>query len=126
MKHYEEFSIWLDKYLEGPLPKEVTAINFNLYEGANDDTYAIQMIGSDEFDEDDEDWACSEVFSTEEDIFFIPKIKEIEDWEAGLCFIKQIVEKYLIEGKYADRLKSYTAVGIGFVDGDLEVLHLKR
>lgn len=34
-----------------------------------------------------------------------------------------LIEKYLYVGKYANKLKSSTAVGIGFVEGDTNILH---
>lgn len=49
--YFNEFSEWLNKYLE-KLPSDVVAVNFNIYEGVNK-TYDIQLIGTDEFDEDD-------------------------------------------------------------------------
>jgi len=119
--YFNEFSEWLNKYLE-KLPSDVVAVNFNLYEGVNK-TYDIQLIGTDEFDEDDEDWACSDFFSTEEDIYLIPRTKDISNWQDGLNFITKIIEKYLDEGKYSDKLKQLKAVGVGFVDGDINILY---
>lgn len=34
-----------------------------------------------------------------------------------------MVRKYLEDGKYANMLKGLQAVGIGFVDGEIEILH---
>ena len=36
-----------------------------------------------------------------------------------------LVNEYLSSGKYANKLKRYLAVGIGFVDGDLHILYEK-
>lgn len=124
MKYYEEFTEWLEKYLKS-FSKEIIAVNFNLYEGENN-TYDIQLIGSDEFDESDSDWACSEIFSTEEDIFYIERTQEIARWEDGLEFITNLVKKYLEEGEYAYKLKGTKAVSIGFVDGDLKILYISK
>lgn len=33
------------------------------------------------------------------------------------------VNKYLYMGKYSDKLKQYQAVGLGFVDGILNILY---
>ncbi|KGK81157.1 hypothetical protein DP68_18520 [Clostridium sp. HMP27] len=121
MLYYEDFSKWLNSNLE-QLPSDIVAVNFNLYEGSNQ-TYDIQLIGTDTFDEEDEDWACEEIFTTGEDIFLMPRTDDIEDWEDGLDFITKIVRKYLEDGKYANMLKGLQAVGIGFVDGEIEILH---
>lgn len=121
MMYNEDFSKWLDSNLE-QLPPDIVAVNFNLYEGSND-TYDIQLIGTDTFDEEDEDWACEEIFTTGEDIFLMPRTDDIEDWEDALDFITKMVRKYLEDGKYANMLKGLQAVGIGFVDGEIEILH---
>lgn len=120
MLYYDDFSKWLDDNLE-QLPTDVVAVNFNLYEGSKQ-TYDVQLIGTDTFDEEEEDWACDEIFTTGEDLFLLPRTNDIEDWEDGLSFIIKMVEKYLENGKYARKLKGLQAVGIGFVDGDIELL----
>lgn len=121
MLYYEDFSKWLDNNLK-QLPSDVVAVNFNLYEGLNQ-TYDIQLIGSDKFDEEDDDWACEEIFSTGEDLFCIPITETIEHWLDGLSFIRKMIENYLKNGKYANVLKQLQAVGVGFVDGDIELLY---
>ena len=122
MKIYQSFSDWVDKHLSNKLPSEIVAVNFNLSEGT-DSVYYIQLVGCDRFDDEDEDWACDEVFSTEEDYFLVPRTDIIIQWEQGLQFIKSLVERYLVDGKYSCKLKNYAAVGVGFVDGNLEIVH---
>lgn len=119
---FKLFSEWLDKTLEQRLPQGIVAFNFNLYEGASG-TYDIQLIGSDEFDENDEDWACTDYFITGEDICYIQRAEEIKDWEEGLSYIIGLVEKYLDKGKNANILKGVSAIGIGFVDGDIQIIY---
>ena len=121
--NYGRFSDWIDRILKDGLPEDIAALSFNLYEGTKR-TYDIQLIGSDEFDKDDSDWVSSELFTTGEDICCLPRTKDIEKWEDGLAAIKGIIERYLAEGRYASVLKGYKALGIGFVDGDLELLYL--
>jgi hypothetical protein len=122
MDNYELFSKWLNQVLDRDIPKGVKAFNFNLYEGG-EDTYDIQLIGSDEFDEDDPDWACTDYFTSEEEIFYIERTEEIQHWEQGLRYISMLVERYLKEGKNATLLKNASAIGIGFVDGDIDILY---
>ena len=121
MLYYEGFSKWLDGNLQ-QLPSDVVAVNFNLYEGSNK-TYDIQLIGTDTFDKEDEDWACEEIFTTGEDVFLIPRTDDIKNWEDGLSFITKIIEKYLQDGEFANILQGLQGVGVGFVDGDIEILH---
>ena len=117
---YNEFATWLDAALEADLPEDIAAFNFNLYE---DDEYlwSIELIGASRFDAEDPDWACDEIFTNRED----PLSWSAEtDWENVLETMTQYVEKYLIEGKYADLLKDSEAVGIGFVDGDITIVYV--
>jgi hypothetical protein len=122
MDNFKLFSNWLNHILEQEFPNGIKAFNFNLYEGG-ENTYDIQLIGSDEFDGDAPDWACTEYFTSGEDICYIKRTDEIEHWEQGLSYITKLVERYLQEGDYANILKNVTAIGIGFVDGDIEILY---
>ncbi|MBE6841068.1 MAG: hypothetical protein IJN05_12185 [Ruminococcus sp.] len=120
---YIEFEKWLSKLLENDMPDNTAAYNFNIYE-EEDETYGVQLIASDEFSEDDDDWACSEIWSSEEEIFYIDHSDEKDaDRERGLEFISQLISDYLEKGEKADKLKAVKAVGAGFVDGDLKILY---
>ena len=55
MENFTILSNWLNEVLEKNIPTGIKAFNFNLYEGS-EDTYDIELIGSDEFDEEDPDW----------------------------------------------------------------------
>lgn len=121
---YIHLSNWLDNTLEQNMPSGIIAFNFNLYEGS-EGTYDIQLIGSDEFDENDQDWCCTDFFTTGENIFYIKRRKEIEPWEQGLSYVKKLVKQYLVDGRNANILKNSSAIGIGFVDGDIEIIYKK-
>lgn len=123
---YNAFAEWLDNLLEQDMPENTKAYNFNLYE-EEDETYGIQLIASDEFDENDGgEWACSEVYSSEEDVFYIDHSDEKNaDRQRGMDFICGLIYEYLENGKYSDKLKNVIAVGTGFVDGDIAVLFKK-
>ncbi|MBE5820587.1 MAG: hypothetical protein E7310_07270 [Clostridiales bacterium] len=114
-----KFNEWLNDILKNDLPKGIKAINFNLYEDSNN-KWSIELIGSSVFDENNDDWACNEVFTTRDNPFIL--VKE-SDWKAIEIIFKNLVEEYLKYGKYANKLKKYTAIGIGFVDGDLSILY---
>ena len=108
------------------MPENTKAYNFNLYE-EEDETYGIQLIASDRFYENDGgEWACSEIYSSEEDIFYIDHSDEKNaDRQRGMEFICSLINEYLKNGKYSDKLKNSKAVGAGFVDGDIEILFKK-
>lgn len=118
---YEKFEQWLNRILEKGLPEDAAATCFNLYEDT-DNYWSIQLVATEYFDEEDEDWVCEELFTTGEDLF---TWHEDTKWEAVLEASTALVTKYLTDGKYAGKLKKYEAVGIGFVDGDVSVLYKK-
>lgn len=124
MDIYSEFVNWLNNLLENnEIPDNTAAFCFNLYEESIEDSvYSIQLVACDKFDENDDDWACEECWSSEEDIFCVELSDEDEkDWKAAQSLIDGWIKEYLESGKYAETLKS-KPVGIGFVDGDLELI----
>lgn len=118
---YNDFAKWLDRILENGLPDNSVAINFNLYEEV-DDGWSIQLISTLSFDIDDDDWVCDEAFSSKEDLYFWD---EKNSWDKILNEAIEIINKYLKNGKYNELLKSYVAIGTGFVDGDVEIIYKK-
>ena len=120
-----KFFDWLDKYLTKDLSTDILAVNFNLYEGVekSEEIYFIELVGCNVFDETNEDWACKGVSFTGKDFFIISKTSVIAHWEKGLIYITNLAKNYLDNGKHANKLKSLTAVGIGFVDGNINIIH---
>ena len=119
MNQYKAFETWLNKYLGLDISPRVHAVNFNLYEASRGETaFDVQLIGAQEYDCNDPDWACHAIFSSGEDLCPI----EASDWEECLQLIIDYIHRYLSEGEYAFKLKGLLAVTVGFVDGDLEVI----
>lgn len=128
MDIYNEFAGWLDNLLENnEMPERTAAYCFNLYEeSVEDSVYGVQLVACDKFDPDDPDWACEECWSSEEDIFCVELSDEDEkDWKAALNLITGWVKEYLGNGRYSNIL-TIKPVGIGFVDGDLELVGLTK
>ncbi len=125
---YQAFGQWLDDLLENnEMPGETKAFNFNLYEESIEESiYSIQLIAACCFDENDDEWACSEVWSSEENIFCVDTSDEEKGWQTALELITSLVNEYLDRGKYSHILKASQAVGIGFVDGDLSILYRNK
>jgi len=117
----QTFADWIDGVLENIDLSGVIAVNFNLYE-ASDNSHHIELIGSDEYDPKNSDWACNEIFTTRDNLF-ITNEKAGQPWEAALKHFKSLATEYLENGRYRQKILSLRAVGIGFVNGDLEVLH---
>ena len=114
---------WLNGILEQTIPAEVAALNFNLYEDGGNN-WSIELVGTESFDLEDEDWRCDEIFDfgTRENPL---AWKEEKEWNEILDEMIQILQKYLEKGRYSDILKKYQGIGVGFVDGDVEILYTK-
>lgn len=121
---YNKVSEWIDGILSDGVPDEAVAFCFNLYE--NDEYYwSMELIGAGRFDPEDQDWACDEVtdFNSRESLFTFQAECE---WDEALQTMIDILKKYLNDGKYADLLKSRDSVGVGFVDGDIEIIYISK
>lgn len=120
MFNYDEFEKWVNEVLKNEFPENTVAINFNLYEEAEKDKYAIQITGTERFDE--EDWACYESFSSGENLYVW---LEEGDWEKALESAVNNLNRYLEQGTNSAILLKYSGVGVGFVDGDIEIIYRK-
>lgn len=120
----EEFDGWLASVLATELPSPLVAFSFNLFElDSTGAKYGIELVGSDEFDPDDTDWACCEVWVANPRSISIPRTFADEGWEKCLNDTKRLLAKALAKPSVsASKLKEKEAVAIGFVDGDLELI----
>lgn len=115
------FAEWLDNILKESLPENIVAVNFNLYDDG-DNQWSMEFIGTSTFDVDDPDWACDEVFTTRDKPF---SFESEMSWEHILNESVNIIKIYLEKGIYGDKLKEYEGIGVGFVDGDIVIVHEK-
>ena len=116
---YSDFEKWLDSIFTSKLDSTIIALNFNIYETPN--SYDIELIGSDEFDEEDEDWACNTVFSS--NTMFEIENNTFSNWESALEFISGLIKEYLNNGNNSNYIKSFKGIGVGFIDGDIDILY---
>lgn len=97
-----DFFSWLDEILSQEFPKDTVAICFNLYE-EEDNKWAVELIGTDEFDEEDDDWACDEIIVFRDNLFYF----EMDaDWEEVWESVNEIILKYLENGTKAKKIAS--------------------
>ena len=123
----QPFNTWVDLALTDLASADnsaVAAYCFNLYE--HEHTWAVQLAGTSSFDPDDPDWAVEPAFSSGENLFEIPQAAAGEDWEAGLSVAKSLIAQYLRTGMHRERLTGAQAVAVGFVDGDIELVHQRE
>jgi hypothetical protein len=125
MKFESTFASWLAAALSSRIGDHVKALAFNLYEPAfiPGVKFGIELIGASFFDEDDLDWPCEEAWEPEIRGIDIPESFSGSDWESCLPNMKTLVINHLEkDNAIAPTLKAVEGVGIGFVDGDLEIL----
>ncbi len=114
-------SDWIDNVLNSDIPDNIAAFCFNLYEEGNG-SWSMELVGAGRFDLEDEDWPCDEI--TDLDSRKDPYKWEMDcTWQEALAHMVNELKEYLTNGKHAELLKSRTGVGVGFVDGDIEILH---
>ncbi len=114
---FATFVTWLNKQLKNGLGEGVIAVNFNLYENAENDTlFDVQVVGCPSFDSQDEDWACHEIFSSGEDLFTFKS----DSWESAEEDFDKLLLAYL--KSEASLLSDYAHIAFGFVDGDLHIV----
>lgn len=121
---YNRIEEWLNSVLlMAEIPDETAAFNFNLYEDG-DNWWSIELVACDRFDVLDQDWACDEIadFGTRDNPF---SWEEEAEWSDIQEEINTALKKYLEVGQYADMLKGCQAVGAGFIDGNIYILHIK-
>ena len=120
---YKNLETWINNILVQDIPGNVVAFCFNLYEDI-DNTWSMELVGTESFDEEDSDWACDEVtdFGTRDNP--ITWHKEAT-WEEILEEVIGVLKVYLDSGIYANILKDSAGIGVGFVDGDIEILYAK-
>lgn len=119
------FNEWLDNALEGDFPTGTAAVSFNIYEDSIGEKWSIELVGTERFDPDGDDWACDETtdLGTRDKPF---SWEESSEWQNILTEAKEMVIRYLENGKYAHKLKAFRGAAIGFVEGDLEILYSRK
>ena len=123
MRFADEFVGWLTLSFAAGVPDEVCAFCFNLYDRSNGGQFSVELIGADEFDPDNGDWACSEVWTPAIRRIEIPLELSGNHWQSCLGTMTGLVNLLLESGSSAAMiLKSRQATAIGFVDGDLDVI----
>ena len=128
---YHKFEEWLDSLLDNnDMPEDTAAYNFNLYDEAMEGiVYGIQIVACDKFDPDDKggDWACHMVWYSEEDIFCLDfSDEEDSSFEYVQAVFTAFVKKYLDEGKHRELLLASRGIGIGRVEGDLDIIYVNN
>ena len=116
-----QYHQWIENVLSSNLPSNINGIAINLYEGP--DSFDAELIATPEFDAENEDWACNDIFMS--DRFEFPHKDIGHNWEIALNKIVQSTKDYIANNtKGAQFLSTVKGVGVGFVDGNLVMVQV--
>ncbi|MFB2803659.1 hypothetical protein [Shewanella seohaensis] len=116
IQNEKDFVRWLDGQLNERIPAEIVAFNINIYESP----FNIEIVGSMDFDPDDEDWACNEDWVPSNRTVAVSGLLFGGSWEEAQENITAMAKLYLrSDSKNVFRLKAARAFAVGFVDGNL-------
>lgn len=120
-----QFEEWLKQAFSSGVPEDVKAFAFNLYEPApiKGVCFGVELVGTGGFDRENPDWACEEIWEPATRRLDIPVSFSGQGWEHCLEVMLSLIEAALRkEDPIAAVLKSRLGIGVGFVDGDLNVV----
>lgn len=116
------FEDWVDTALEACPFEDAEGIAFNIYQDVYD-RFSLEVVATFAFDEEGGDWSCDEIWASRDDCvdFVLSSSFSDDAFEEA----KGLIEKYLAndKAKYSKALKSTQGIGVGFVDGDFEVIY---
>ncbi|PSL12020.1 hypothetical protein CLV44_1204 [Marinobacterium halophilum] len=112
----EDFIGWLDGQLNGEIPDNIIAFNLNIYESP----FKIEIVGSNEFDREDEDWACNEDWVPQNRTISVSTSLLGDSWEETQSNLIAMAQGYLkSDASNVSKLRKAKAFAVGFVDGNL-------
>ena len=115
MSFKDNFYSWANRNLS---ISNAHAYCFNLVESSG--IYSIELIGTNSFDLQDEDWACDECFEAKPRSIEIGR--DFDSWQSCLRSMYDVLEEYLCSDEIGAKvLNNSKGIGVGFVDGNLEI-----
>ena len=113
----KDFLEWLDSQLESDIPDSIIAFNINIYESP----FNIEIVGSNEYDPEDEDWACNEDWVPQNRMTSVSQSIFGESWNEAKNNILKMARAYIgSSSRNVGKLRAATAFTVGFVDGNLK------
>lgn len=112
---------------ENNLPDDTEGLYFGIFEEGTTGNYMLYLVGSNNYDKDDNDWACmsNQTFIPENMYCPILPISPSDDWETDLNIIIDCL-KTIIGETPALRLWQVPVITAGFDEGELEIIHTSR
>ncbi|AEF02789.1 hypothetical protein [Alteromonas naphthalenivorans] len=107
-----EIEAWIKQIKERP---DVIAINIGLFQSENG--FQAYLVGSNEYDPEDDDWACNEDFVPTTKYIDLPCSQSI-NWESLQSDVVSII-KELLSSNSSTILNHVPNVTVGFDDAEL-------
>ncbi|MBK6725042.1 MAG: hypothetical protein IPG58_17820 [Acidobacteria bacterium] len=111
---------WLTEICSTEKPDDsIVAYNFGLFE--TDEGFTVYLVGSNEYNEADPDWACTETFVPKQKYFPLSSSEyENLDWQQVLeTFTAQLTRFTQTDSFINSFFVDAVAITTGFDDGDL-------
>lgn len=106
------------------LPNTIVALNFNIWEVVDEDNvscYTLELIGSERYDAEDDDWACEEDFDPRSRNCDALQLSSKIPWEDVLKGLVEVLKELKVElGEI--NLFRVEHITVGFTEGNLEVI----
>lgn len=116
------FETWVKNIIDTEKPSDnIRGYYFGLFESAQP-RYTLYLIGSEEFDKDDEDWACNDDFEPQNKYLPLPQYNDL-GWEDVLNHVVEKVRNFMQSGLYATSFFTKAqGIGVGFDDGNITLV----
>lgn len=119
----ESFPTWLDRNLADGVPTKAQGFCFNLSQVDCNSEWAMDLVYSDWFDPENPDWACNDIDTIESVETSILEWQQVASWEEVLGQVTELVKDYLANQPQAVGLLRLQGGAVGFIDGDLHIVH---
>ncbi|HEV2800713.1 MAG TPA: hypothetical protein VGW12_09460 [Pyrinomonadaceae bacterium] len=118
---YEDFVGWLERVGKSrPKPRGIAAYNFGIFE--SESGYIVYLVGSGEYDPEDDDWACNEDYVPREKYFELPRsFTGRKQWPGVQREVARLVKQFINSPEFKRSLLARaSAITVGFDDGELQ------
>jgi len=118
---YDDFVDWLERVGKSrPKPQGIAAYNFGIFE--SESGYVVYLVGSKEYDPEDDDWACNEDYLPREKYFGLPKsFTGRRRWPGVQREVARLVSQFIKSPAFEKSLLARaSAITVGFDDSELQ------
>ena len=109
---------WIEKLNSNErIPENIAALNFGLYEA--EENYILYLSGSENYDENDDDWATEVDYEPKDKYINLPNSKNM-DWKEILNEVEESIIEIINSNNFQNSIfTNIKNITVGFDDGDL-------